>query len=175
MQNKENLQQWGKRARSTNLNSFGETKQEIESKKDLPKIFCCCFAFYFVVEGAKQRTGGGGRSWDWRQGNWNPLINFEILETSQAGKASKIIENLLTSSFRLRDMAKSQKILLLARAREREKNFHNLFEMEKNKSLCGEDKEKRAKVLRGEGEDVNDKKFFHPSGWKTNLLLDFLR
>lgn len=40
------------------------------------------------------------------------------------------------------------------RESERE-NFHNLFEMEKNKSLCGEDKEKREKVLRGG--DVNNK------------------
>lgn len=31
----------GKTGESTTLNSFGITKQEIESKKDLLKIFCC--------------------------------------------------------------------------------------------------------------------------------------
>ena len=36
----------GKTAKSTTLNSFGTTKQEIESKKDLLKIFCCLAFFY---------------------------------------------------------------------------------------------------------------------------------
>jgi hypothetical protein len=55
----------GKTGESTTLNSFGITKQEIESKKDLLKIFCC-LAFLRATKTEKLK----------------PLINFRILQMS---------------------------------------------------------------------------------------------
>jgi hypothetical protein len=38
------------------LTLFGTTKQEIESKKDLPKIFCClAFRFFFFFCGQENQ------------------------------------------------------------------------------------------------------------------------
>jgi hypothetical protein len=54
MQNKGNLYNNGGRESAT-LNSFGKTKQEIESKKDLPKIFCCLAFRFFLLCGQKKQ------------------------------------------------------------------------------------------------------------------------
>lgn len=65
MQNKENLQQWGvndesekKKKHNSLPTTHSMTKQEIESKKDLLKIFCfrCCCCFLCASRERRSET-----------------------------------------------------------------------------------------------------------------------
>lgn len=106
----------GKTGKSTTLNSFGTTKQEIESKKDLLEIFCC-LAFFSPCGNERVRKAKGDEDRK-KTETANKFLNPP--NVSVEGKCAtewrdyrESINKILQAHRTDIDMAESQKILLL--------------------------------------------------------------